>query len=343
MAFKISEISPDYEAWISLQASSPYSSPFQSPEYYEFLKTQPNHVAVVVSVSGELSSSLLALVVVDIQSNGNSFLRPFTSRAIVQAGPLISPDCPQEAFKLLMAKTIELSNHNSAVYFEIRSYFDYSRYANLFSSCGMNFIDYGDCIADTTSLAAIDRNIQPRKMTQIRSALRKGTVFVDTPSDAQITEFYALLKRKHWQRTRRPIPPLQYFLDLAHTSIAAVLLAYNQGNLISGCVVVRPAASSLSSVQPAYYYYVAGENDLFRQYAPSSVITYHFLQYACSIGCQHASLMGSGRLSVPFGVRDFKVKMGGRIIPSGRYLFLIHPFIYKLASFALNLLHRSDT
>lgn len=343
MAFKVSEILPDSDAWISLQVSSPFSSPFQSPEYYEFLKTQSNHVAFVVSVSEETSSSLLALVVVDIQSNGNRFLRPFTSRAIVQGGPLISSDCSPDAIKLLVTEAAKISRNNSAVYFEIRPYFDYSRYANLFSSCGLKYIDYGDCIADTTSIAAIDSNIQTRKMTQIRSALRKGIDFVDAPSDAQITEFYALLKLKHWQRTRRPIPSLQYFLDLAHTSIAAVLLAYRQGNLISGCVVVRPATSCLSSVQPAYYYYVAGENDLFRPYAPSSVITYHFLQYSCSIGCRQASLMGAGRLSVPFGVRDFKVRMGARVVPYGRYLFLIHPFIYKLASFALNLLHRSNT
>lgn len=338
MTFKVSEISPDSEAWISLQASSPFSSPFQSPEYYEFLKTQPNHVAFVVSVSEESSSSLLALVVVDIQSNGNSFFRPFTSRAIVHGGPLISPDCSLDAIKLLVDEATKISRYNSAVYFEIRPYFDYSQYSELFASCGLNFIDYCDCLVDTSSLQIIDRNIQRRKRRQIRSALRQGICFVDSPTDAQIADFYSLLKRYHWQRTRRPIPTQRFFLDLAHTPIASILLACYDGAIIAGSVSFHHHYSQCS-----YHYYVAGCDDKYRDLDPSSVITYHFLQHSHKLGSRYASLMGAGRLSVPFGVRDFKVRMGARVVPYGRYLFLIHPVIYKFASFALNLLHRSDT
>ncbi|MCQ2237387.1 MAG: GNAT family N-acetyltransferase [Bacteroidales bacterium] len=339
MPFKISNISPTIEAWTQLQASSPYASPFQSPEYYAFLLSQPNHLPLILTVGSMETglNDLLALILIDLQNN---HLRRLTSRAIVLGGPLISPDCPYEALRQLMKESINLSRQNNAVYFEIRSFFDYSRYSDVFSSLDMRFIDHGDCLADTSSIEVIDHNIQPRKLTQIRSALRHGITFIDNPTDAQITDFYALLRVKHWQRTRRPIPPLQYFLDLAHTPIASILLAYHNDALISGCVAMH---GPIGDPQTTYYYYVAGENDLYRSLAPSSVITYHFLQYANKIGSLNASLMGAGRLSIPFGVRDFKVKMGGKTILTGRYLFLIHPLIYRLASFALNLLHRSDT
>jgi len=328
LSFVVSNIPPDKEAWTALQASSLYASPFQSPEYYDFLKSQTNHQPIILTVHAPLS-----LLLIDLQSNT---LRHLTSRAIIQGGPLIAPDCPPEALRLLIDEAIKLCRQRHAVYFEIRPYFDYSPYSDLFSSCGLSFVDYCDCIADTSSAAKIDRNIQPRKLTQIRSALRHGITFCDTPSDQQITEFYALLSRKHWQRTRRPIPPLRYFIDLAHTSIASILLAYHEGQLLSGCVALHDSHST-------YYYYVAGHDTLYRHLAPSSVITYHFLHYSHQIGCPQASMMGAGRLSIPFGVRDFKLRMGSQVIPSGRYIHIIHPLIYRLANFALNLLHRSNT
>lgn len=344
MSFVVSKISPNIEAWNSLQASSPFASPFQSREYYEFLKSQKNHIPLVLSVCGN-QSVLLALVVIDIQSNGNRLLRPFTSRAIVHGGPLILPDCPSEALELLMSEAIEFSRQNKAVYFEIRPYFDYSEYADNFSLYGMKFIDYGDCIVDTSSLDTIDRNIQPRKGRQIRAAIRQGIRFVDNPTDeTQIRDFYAMLRQKHWQRSGRPVPSLQYFLDLSKTSLASILLAYYQDEMIAGSVILHlPSNMAISSQQSVYHYYVAGLDDIYDNLAPSSVITYHSLQYSNQIGSRQISLMGAGRLSVPFGVRDFKVRMGARVVPYGRYLFLIHPFIYKLASFALNLLHRSNT
>jgi len=340
MPFVVSNIPPTIEAWKSLQASSTYASPFQSPEYYAFLKSQPNHLPLLLSATSPSSSDLcpLSLILIDLQFN---HLRLLTSRAIVFGGPLISPDCPHEALSQLLTEAIKISRQHNAVYLEIRSFFDYSRYSNIFSSLGLRFIDHGDCLADTSSLEVIDHNIQPRKLTQIRSALRHGITFIDNPTDAQITDFYALLRVKHWQRTRRPIPPLKYFLDLANTPIGSILLAYHNDILISGCVAVHGPMDA--NPMTTYYYYVAGENDLYRHLAPSSVITYHFLQYANKIGSQNASLMGAGRLSIPFGVRDFKVKMGGKIHLPGRYLFVIHPLIYRLASFALNLLHRSYT
>jgi len=334
MSFVVSTISPEIEAWKTLQASSTFASPFQSPEYYYFLKSQPNHQPLILTVSRPSSSDLcpLSLLLIDIQYNTPRFL---TARAIVHGGPLILPDCPPEALAQLLAESINLSRRNSAVYFEIRPYFDYSQYADIFASSGMEYIDYCDCYVDTSSLDAIDRNIQPRKLTQIRSALRQSIDFVDNPTDRQIADFYELLKRRHWHRTRRPIPSLRYFLDLAHTPVCSILLAYHKGVLISGCVALNGVAT--------YYYYVAGEDNLYRSLDPSSVITYHFLQYAHKKGSQHASLMGAGRLSIPFGVRDFKTRMGGVVLPYGRYIHLIRPFIYRLASLALNLLHPSNT
>lgn len=345
MPFVVSQISPNIEAWTELQASSPFASPFQSPEYLAFLQSQPNHVPLILTVYSTQPSisGILSLIIVDIQYNGFHCL---TSRAIVQGGPLISPDCPPDALKLLLEEAIGLSRRNYAVYFEIRSYFDYTKYVDVFSSSGLQYVDYCDCLVDTSSLAAIDANIQPRKLTQIRSALRNGIEFIDHPEDSQIADFYALLRHRHWQRTRRPLPPLQYFIELAHTAIASILLAYHDGALISGCVAIHsplPSDGSTGETQSTYYYYVAGEDSLHRTLDPSSVITYHFLQYSNRIGSRQASLMGAGRLSVPFGVRDFKVRMGSKVVPSGRYLFLIHPLIYRLASFVLNLLHKSNT
>lgn len=334
LPYKISHIAPTNEAWTLLQASSIYASPFQTPEYHDFLLAQTNHKPLILTVSSD--SVLLSLILIDLQSNGSRIIRPFTMRAIVHGGPLISPECPDDALRLLLDAAINLSRRNRAVYFEIRPYFNYTSYAQTFAACRLNYIDYADCVIDTSSPEIINNNIQRRKRRQIRAALRQGIDFIDKPTDAQITEFYSMLHRCHWQRARRPIPTLCYFLDLAHTSIATIMLAYHCGQLIAGSVLLH------DSTDTAYHYYVAGEDHQYHTLEPSSVITYHTLHYANAIGCRCVSLMGAGRLSTPFGVREFKRRMGAKVVPTGRYLFQINPFIYRLASFALNLLRRGN-
>jgi len=329
LSYVVSTISPTLEAWTLLQASSPFASPFQSPDYYAFLHSQPNHNPLILTVSSADAGPIEALIIIDIQSNGPRIARPFTSRAIVHGGPLLSPDCPDEALRLLLDAAIDHSRRHSTVYFEIRPYFDYSRYASTFASCGLDYVDYADCVVDTSSPETIERNIQRRKRRQIRSALRRGIDFVDHPTDAQITAFYRMLRHNHWHRARRPIPTLRYFLHLAHTPLATIMLAYHRGQLIAGSVLLH------DSTDTAYHYYVAGEDTLYRYLDPSTVITYHTLRYANAIGCRRLSLMGAGRLSLPFGVRDFKQRMGARLLPVGRYLRIIKPFIYKTAAYLL--------
>ena len=280
-------------------------------------------------------------MLIDVQSNK---IKSLTSRAIVHGGPLIAPACSDDVLRCLFAEAISLVRATPAVYLEIRPYFDYSPYDELFRRSGFEYIDYCDCHADTSSLEVIDHNIQPRKLTKIRSALRQGIDFVDNPTDGQIAEFYALLKTNHWRRTRRPMPSLRYFLDLVHFRIGSILLAYHRGTLISGCVTIKSVANGQWPVANSqFYYYVAGRDREYPHLAPSSVITYHFLQNAYKEGSQHTSFMGAGRLSIPYGVRDFKVRMGGMVVPVGRYIHVFHPLIYRLASFALNLLHKSNT
>jgi len=43
--------------------------------------------------------------------------------------------------------------------------------------------------------------------------------------------------------------------------------------------------------------------------------------------------MGAGNPDIPYGVRDWKKQFGGEFVSFGRYIYLQHKLLYKIAEF----------
>ena len=159
------------------------------------------------------------------------------------------------------------------------------------------------------------------KQRQLRQSLATGVQIEHNPTDEQIVEWYALLKRLY-RRIHRPLPSLQLFQRLNQSSIGKLIIITYQGRVISGSamLVFKQNNSPLSTLttQFIYEYYRASTPDKLSGIYPSVVATWQELQFAADQGALF-DFMGAGPQNKPYGVRDFKLTFGGELTKEYRY------------------------
>jgi hypothetical protein len=120
--------------WTALIKVSTFSSPFQTPEFYNLFNSIDGYSADVFAV--EENNAYSALVVVTVQKE-KGLKGYFSRRGIIYGGPLITENQSLATAKLL--KETSTSYRNKLIYIEVRNYFDYSEYRNIFESNGFKY------------------------------------------------------------------------------------------------------------------------------------------------------------------------------------------------------------
>ncbi len=320
----------DRNAWNALLEHSSFASVFQSPDYYDFISQSSYYSPFVIAYADDTTKALKAIVLGSVQQDGGKITRFFSRRAIVYAGPLLADDISEsELTSLLLALADSLSK--KAIYLEFRNFFDYSRYQSSFNAAEFSYQRHLDCIISTPSFEVAFDNFQRRKRRQIRAALRNDVSFIDSPSESQIAEFYELLRRHHLKRARTPVPPVDFFQSLAKSNVGKVILVSFDNKIIAGSAILCMESGVV------YHLYVAGADDEYKLLDPSSLSHYSVIRYATDHGYTACDLMGAGSPDVPYGVRDFKQRLGGEFFEFGRNLLILNRPLYRLGSFAVSL------
>jgi len=80
----------DQNKWDELLRNSPYTTPFQTPQFYTFCNSTPGHRGWVCAVEGN-DQKYHALCVADLirERGARSY---FSRRAIIYGGPLLSDE-----------------------------------------------------------------------------------------------------------------------------------------------------------------------------------------------------------------------------------------------------------
>ncbi|MCQ2338795.1 MAG: hypothetical protein MJ001_07765 [Paludibacteraceae bacterium] len=310
--------------WSELALSSTFSSAFQTPESHRLFTSCPEFTTFFTAVTDD-SNHIKGLICGAIHRNGCFPFNLLTRRAIVYGGPLLSPDISDDELLALLNATTSFLKHK-AIYLEIRFSEDYSRFHEVFRKANIKPYISLDAIIDTSSHEVIARNIQKRKHCKIRAALRNDIEFVENPTSEDITAFYPRLKSLHWRVSHKPMPSLDFFLKLAKSPIGVVTLLKHNGKIIA-------FNASVSLVDRKFYLlYSIGEDRLQKQLAPSAVALFKLLNLAADRHIPLCDLMGAGNPSKPYGVRDFKIRMGATTPDYKRARKFFCPLVYDIAT-----------
>ena len=256
----------------------------------------------------------------------------FSRRAIIQGGVLISPKATNEDVKKLLTDIKKQTS--SAIYVEIRNNADYSKYKSAFEEVGFDYKPHLNCIIDCSNADTALKNMNESRRRQVRIATESKYEVTIAETEAEVDEFYKLLSNHYKTKVKKPIFPKEFFAQILAQKVGEIMLIKINGKVVSGML-------QLCHGKTVYDYYVFGLDTQYPNNYPSVLVYWETIKRASAHGYTTFDTMGAGTPDVPYGVRDFKLRFGSRLVEHGRFLCIDKPLLYKLGTLAIKLAVRS--
>lgn len=263
----------------------------------------------------------------------------FSSRVVVYGGPLVDENDPEKEliFALLIENLISQVTHR-AIFIQFRASYDLSRYSGIFEKYNFKWVPRMNLLIDTGTEHDFVGGISASKRRQIRKSLANGARIIEPVNLNQVRAFYDILYDLYRHRVRKPLPEWSFFkafFELIQESGHGKFFLIEFENQIIGGIM-----SPYSSGKSVFEWYVCGLDAEFRERGiyPSVLATWAVIEFAGKSGCRTFDFMGVGKPDEPYGVRDFKMKFGGRQVNFGRYIRINNRFKYAIAELGYNFL-----
>lgn len=268
-----------------------------------------------------------------VQKDGGRLKRFFSRRAIVNGGPYIADEATDQDIKALLEKCKD-SLHKQAIYIETRNFRDFSKYRELFESCGFVYEPHYDFIIKTDSLEIAEANLGKSRKRDIRTSLRDGADVVENPTEVQIRAYYGILKDLYENKIGTPLFPFDFFLKLYHSGFSKFLLVRYNDEIIGGTVCVYDD-------ETVYEWFACGKDGIYKSIFPSTLATWSGIRFAAESGRKRFDMMGAGAPGDGgYGVRDFKAKFGGELVEYGRFKYVCNPVLYAIGKLGVAILKK---
>ena len=289
---------------------------FQTKDYMRLFEHEKGTKVVIFAVY--FGSSLLLIQPLTIIRYYRHLPGKFASYAVAWREPWrnaeVADDEAREAFELMNEAIVKYCRKR-ALYVEYRHFSDNNIYGLNFNSQLLTFnFPWYNIYRRFEAGADVAQQMNKTKQRQLRQSLSAGVAVELNPTDEQIIEWYALLRRLY-RRIHRPLPSCQLFLRLNKSDVGKLFVVTYQGKVVSGSALL---VFKCNSSQHVYEFYRASTPDKLQGIYPSVVATWQELQFASIQGAQF-DFMGAGPQNKPYGVRDFKLTFGGELTKEYRY------------------------
>ena len=324
----------DPQQWNELVLSSPTATWFQTKEAYAFYASLPEEMepfAIGIEENGHLAGVIVGYTT----QEKNPIKQLFTCRSIIIGGPLLDEHISSNALSALLEmigkestgvadlqpagrSTAKRSTGLSPIYIETRNFHDYSRWKEVFETCGFLYQPHYDIHVHCDAA----HTMSEQRIRQVKKALKNGVEIVEASSEQEIRDWYEILYKLYREKVRTPLFSVEFFLQFYRNGVGKYLLVKYQGKIIGGmmCPILKD--------KTVYEWYVCGLDEEYRDQYPSVMATYAAIEYAKQNSLPLFDFMGAGKPDIPYGVRDFKMEFGGELVEHGRYLCVRKPMLY---------------
>ncbi len=318
------------EEWSRLVQTSPTGTWFQTPEAYDFFVSLPEaFISFVVAVrTGDALRGVCCGYIPKERGRVKQFM---TCRAIIVGGPALADNATDEEVTALMTAVKE-ELKNDAIYVECRNFNSYENWKNAFAKAGFEYLPHLNIRMDTTDAEAAITKIGKHKQHRIKTSLDAGVHVLTKPTIPQIEKYYHLLREFYSHHVRKPLPGWEIWENLYHHNSCRYILIEYKGHIIGGSVCIIWPGRAI------YEWYACGRDDKERKISPASLVKYAEIQMAGEMHIPLLDLMGAGKPSEEYGVRDFKAEFGGTLVEHGRFLCVTKPLLYQAGKLGVWLL-----
>ena len=313
--------------WRELLGASPYANAFQTEEMYNFLSSL-DCLRSFLSYVRNNKGKLVGLAAGYIQAE-KGIKKHFSRRAIIQGGLLLAKGIAEGELKTLLEDIKHKTS--SAIYVEIRNNADYSEYKDIFQKYGFEYRPHLNCLIDCSDSDQALKNMNESRRRQVRIATEAEYEVKMAETEAEVDEFYHLLANHYKNKVKKPIFPKEFFTQILTQKVGEIMLIKINDKVVSGML-------QLSYGNTVYDYYVFGLDTQYPNNYPSVLVYWETIKRASALGYTTFDTMGAGTPDVPYGVRNFKLRFGSRLVEHGRFLSINKPLFYKLGTLAIKLI-----
>ncbi len=305
-----------------------------------------------------IAGSLMAVILHE-PALKQPWLRPFrgihqklTARTIIYGGPLLGEGTRLEKEITLKTLVRAVQDHvkKRSVFTEFRNLYDISDCKPIFRENNFQWQEWLNLLIDTSSREKAWTGMSDNRRRQVKKSLDAGANIVYDPSPEQVDAFYDILKDLYAKKVRKPFPSRAFFHLLAtgHPQQTKHQHAQNQKEKPRQASIIlithqeRVIAGIACPVLPGkvmYEWYVCGLDNQYnaQDIYPSVLATWAAIEHAARQNIPVFNFLGMGKPNQEYGVRDFKIRFGGRSVEYGRFFTVNRWLRYALAKLAYNI------
>lgn len=312
----------------------PYNTIFQSPAYYSFYLDLPQFTPLYL-ISYDENHLVDGIMLAVSITEGGGLLAHLSRRCVVYGGPLIRNDDTLLLSALL--KTLNEQVNHSVLFTQFRNFRQWeSNQITVFEQNGYVFRERLNLLVTLTGTNEVQAAFSATRRRQLKKALQNGAVIQKANNLEEVQKLYALLSHLYKNKVRKPLPPLTFFKRFYSLLMAKgdgiILLVKKENQIIGGIVAPVTSSTTISEL------YVCGLDQEYPTLYPSIVATWAAMEYGVTNGITQFDFMGLGRPDVPYGVREFKLRFGGKQVNYGRFARRNNKIVYYLAEMGYNIL-----
>ena len=312
------------QEWEEFVLTHPDGSIFQTPEMYVIHLNTSKYSPFVVVCSNE-ANQILGLMLVVIHKEYKGILGFLSSRALITGGPLVL-DNNTIVLNLILEKYNELIS-NKIIYTQFRNLFGFDFGKNVFEENDFRYLAHLNIINDLSiGREKIWQNFSRSRKRGIIKAENEGFHFIQSDDIDMLNDFYHLLSISY-QKIKLPYPSFEFFYNIYNNfkpkNFKLFFLRHGDEYVVS--------MFALMFKNTVYGYYMGSSTDseLLKK-KPIDLFFWEFLKWAVNNGFQYYNWMGAGKPDTPYGVRDFKLQYGGKLVEYGRFEEIHWPLTYKV-------------
>lgn len=321
----------DIAKWNAVLKRSNFVTPFQMPDYYQYIKEINGYDAQVIALQNE--DEYKALVVVTVQKE-SGIKSCFSKRGIIFGGPILDEPSYEELFFFLDKLSLYLKS--KVIYIESRNFYDFSKYSAVFRKCGWVYQPYLNfrLLLNEKTKEDLLKSFTSGRRREIKQSLAEGATYAKCIDSDEIKQIYSILRVLYSQRVKLPLPPLDFFIGMHNCSLFQVFAVKHLERIIGGsfCLVLPG--------QAIFTYYYCGLRDYHKKIFPTHLAVFAAMDYAIENQLQVIDFMGAGQPGNEYGVRNYKAQFGGELVEFGRWRKILKPILYKLGVLGINALKK---
>lgn len=260
-----------------------------------------------------------------LQTVSPGIFSKISTRVILMQTPVAIDD---EALSTLL-KYYTNYMKRKAVYTEIRNNYDTSSQRHIYEGLGFNFEDHLNIIVDLSQEEdVIFAQINSTRRKQIKRGYKRGAQLqIEYGSNMEIIGKCYDIIYSLYTRLGLPYPEKSHIdnaFNFANINIYPVCFYLNFNEQIIGTRIVLCYKNCI------YDWYAASLEDQYDKY-PNDILPWEIFRWGHQNKFTNFDFGGAGKPNVPYGVRDYKMKFGGKLVNYGRYNFVHNPIKMKIA------------